>query len=709
MQGRSDRVRPSHTNFDLRRRGNLRSLLRLGTLLLLVVVLEAAIFLPYFTGAKIPPWDFLGSYNTAAFLWWSEGSFFRPMDWVPSSLAGYPAALMLQGSSWYLPVGFFAVFGPFTLHSSAVVSALHVAFGFCGTYALTRSFRLPFSVAAFAAVAGFFAVGYFSNAQHVDIVRAYAWTPWLFLVLSPRWPWQKIWSVPLAALMLWQAVTGMYPGMIFATVYVGVVWVAVFQWQDRPGFRSFLGPLSIATTAATLLCAPRLLPYMLLASDTAGDLPETSKFDVAMIGTLLFGYGDPGGFPNDISMNSFFLPATVLALCWFADYGQRISRLGLAVGIPAFALGMPFLPWFGLTQSWPGLGLSRFTMSDFKVFILLAVVLLACSGMQCLLKGAPMESTAFWTRFSGALALSIILLTVGISGPYTPWNWLPGFALLLLVLALILSCRFIWSSKRAIVLPIGVLVFTISSGALWAHTTQSPWGVSRISAEIETFGLSVDELISMRPVTAHEVQRPARNPLPNGYDYGMIFSPGWNSSYYTGQDAVGGYVNVKGSETVSRLTESLIDPNSGTAFAEFLAAPGRLLSAEASPENLRACAKSAACGDAAIVPTGYAAGYFKYQVSAANSTTAVLNEAYYAGWAAQACYVDGCKNLDSSRSADGLIQVSLPEGNYALQVQYHAPGRAVGWVVFATGVAVLIFGMLIRRKSGWRTDMDRGC
>lgn len=676
-------------------------MLRLNTLLLILFLLEGTVFAQYFLGTKIPPWDFLGSYNTNGFLWWTEGSFFDPVDWVPNSLAGYPAALVLQGSSWYLPVGIATLFGPFGLHSSAVVSALHVAFGFCGTYALVRSFRVPFSVATFAAVAGFFAVGYFSSAQHVDIVRGYAWAPWLLLVLSPHWPWTKIWSVPLAAVVLWQAATGIYPGMIFTTAYVGVVWVAVYQWQERPSLRSYLVPLSVSTIAAVLLCAPRLIPYIRLSDDTADEMTDTSKFDPAMVGTLLFGYGN-ADFPNDISMNTFFLPATVLALCWFADFGHRISRLGLAAGIPAFTLGMPFFPWFEATQSWPGLGLSRFTMNDFRVFILLGLVLLACSGMLCLVSRTSMTSSVFWKRFSGALALTIVLLVTGLWGPFTLQDWLPGFALLALVLSLILSSRFQWMPRRSAALPIALIVFTISSGVLWAQTTRLPWNVSRINAEIETYGTTVEDLMSLRSVDSPTMQRPARIPLPDGYDKNTILGAVWNGSYYSGKDAVGGYINLKGSETLGRLVASLTDPVSGTAFAEFLSAPGLVLANETSAETLRDCARSAACGHMTVVPVGYESGDLRYQISTAKPAEVVLNEAYYTGWHAEICKANGCTTLAPTRSINGLVQVSLPEGNYFLQVLYRAPGQEAGWAGFALGVAVMASGMLVRPRPRQR-------
>ena len=90
----------------------------------LIAALEAVAFGLYLVGLSVPPWDFFGSYNTDAYLWWSRGGVFDPVDWIPTLWAGYPAAAVLQNSAWYLPVGIAAAFGPFTLHSAAVVQAL---------------------------------------------------------------------------------------------------------------------------------------------------------------------------------------------------------------------------------------------------------------------------------------------------------------------------------------------------------------------------------------------------------------------------------------------------------------------------------------------------------------------------------------------------------------------------------------------------------
>ena len=66
-------------------RWSQRRLFRSVVLVFLLVILELWLFHGYITGSTIPPWDFLGSYNTDAYVWWTQGSFFAPIDWSTSA------------------------------------------------------------------------------------------------------------------------------------------------------------------------------------------------------------------------------------------------------------------------------------------------------------------------------------------------------------------------------------------------------------------------------------------------------------------------------------------------------------------------------------------------------------------------------------------------------------------------------------------------
>ncbi|MBN9629082.1 MAG: hypothetical protein J0I18_00450 [Actinobacteria bacterium] len=690
-------------------RSRSQKLLRAGIVGLVLVVLEAVVFHSWFTGAAIPPWDFLGSYNTDAYLWWTQGGFFHPVDWVANVWAGYPAALLLQNSAWYLPVGIVSAFVPFTLHASAALAALHVGFGAVGTYLLIRSFRMSFPIALVATVAAFFAVGYYSNAEHVDIARGYAWVPWVLLILSPAWPWRKFWSIPLAAFLLWQALTGMYPGMVVTTVYAGVVWVIVYQVVTRAKLWAFLLPAAISVVAAGLLSAPRLVPYFLLPGDAASGLGETSAFSLGEIGTLLFGYSSDH-LPNDISMRSFFVPAAVLLLALFARWRDPITKLATALAVPAFLLGMPFFPWFSASQALPGLGLSRFTMSDFKVFLVLSAVLYASSGIRTLLHAgrARAVSWGIWASLAAAFLFAAAMVVIGWKGPFASADWQPQAVVLALSLLVILLWILIrgWRLGRG-ALPVvaGVLVVaTAASGLVWAFGTRAPWHADRVATETAVWGETVDQLIARRVTDPSATQRPARLAFPSGSSLADMYSVAWNRVYYTDELSIGGYINLKGSKTQKLMQDALLDLQMGPALKGFLAAPGTLISHPTStgfsPSELTQCTTLKACGPATATPKSYEPGHFAYSISLDSPATAMLNESYFDGWAAKACSDGRCTTLHPTRSALGLIQVALPKGQYILEVDYQTQGRTLGWILFGAGVIIaLAFGVIVFVRS----------
>lgn len=694
-----------------------RRIFRVAALGLLLAALELVTFSGYFTGSLIPPWDFLGSYNTDAYVWWSQGGFFTPIDWSASAWAGYPTALVLQNSAWYLPVGVLSVFGPYTLHSAAILAALHVSFGAIGTYFLARALNSTFVVGLLATAAGFFAVGYFSNAEHVDITRGYALVPWVLLVLSPRWAWRRLWSVPLAALILWQAITGIYPGMLVALGYVGIIWVAFWQLLERPRVSRYLLPAGLSFFAAVLLSMPRLLPYALLQGGVTAGLPEASQLTPTAIGTLLFGYGAPS-LPNDISMRSFFVPAALLALAFFARWRDLTAKAGLAIGVPALLLGMPFWPWYAAEQALPGLGLSRFTMSDFKVFFILGIVLLSCSGLTRLVELARAETLPRDIRwsFAGVLVLAVALVAAALRGPYRLSDWIPGLFLFGLSAIAIIGFLFFRGRGGASQLMSGVLIsITIVSGLVWSNTTADPWRASRLDSERVTYGMTVDALLAERSSLSPKLaQRPARTPLGADRSSAQQLSVVWNGSFYSGKDAVGGYINLKGSQTEALLQKALSDPESGGAFARFLASPGSILTTRNSTPSsteLNDCARGATCGQDTIIPTFYKPGMFEYRVAASSKKSGFLNEAYFAGWDAEICTKKGrCSHLDTAQSSLGVIRIALPTGQYDLRLAYHTAGREVGWILFGLGGLIALASMvafgaraIVQKKRGTPT------
>ena len=669
----------------------------------LIAALEAVTFGLYLVGLTVPPWDFFGSYNTDAYLWWSRGGVFDPVDWIPTLWAGYPAAAVLQNSAWYLPVGIAAAFGPFTLHSAAVVQALHVAFGAVGAYLLIRRMGGSFPPALLAAAAWFFAVGIYSNAEHVDIVRGYAWLPWLLLVVSPLWSWRRWWAIPTATILLWQAATGVYPGILIAAAYVLPFWAvaAFFIWR-RPVALTVVG-IAVSALGAALLSGPRILPYLMQSTAPATATSDTSQFSIWMLGTAAFGYGS-AELPNDISMRSFFVPATVMVLACFASWRSRFTRAAAAILAPAVCLGLPFLPWFDAAQALPGMSLSRFSMSDFKPFLIMGVLLLGIAGAYAVAR-AIARGRLPRGGLAGAIVLLGVLALLGLLGPFSFLDWVPPLALAALVLVgVVVAVR--RPSRRRIRTVSVVVALTAVSGLMWSAITAETWQTWRAVSERHRYGSTVDELIASAGADAGQ-HRPGRETPGAEWTADELGSRTWNGAAYANTLAVGGNVNLRSTATFGALSDALDPAADGSKdVMDFLLASGRLATgagASVGTSELGGCGRLGGdCGPAVATPDGYRPGAFSFSVSAPRPLTGVLNEAYYPGWSAQAC--DGeCTTIRVASSPEGLVEIALPSGDYRLSIEYRTPGRAAGWLVFAAGAALCVVAtaataLLVRRR-----------
>ncbi len=99
---------------------------------------------------------------------------------------GFPSFLALQSGAWYAPLALLDAVGVvYTIHVATVVQVLHVLAGALGVYALLRQSGCSRGVALLGGVAFHFGAAFYSNQQHVDIVRAAALFPWLLYVLRP--------------------------------------------------------------------------------------------------------------------------------------------------------------------------------------------------------------------------------------------------------------------------------------------------------------------------------------------------------------------------------------------------------------------------------------------------------------------------------------------------------------------------------------------
>ncbi|MET0434562.1 MAG: hypothetical protein ABW025_10375, partial [Cellulomonas sp.] len=678
----------------------------------LLALPQLLVLLGYYRGDISPQFDFLGSYSTEAFAWWRDGSFFDPQQWMPYTWGGYPSATALQSSAWYLPVGLASAVTDYSVRVAAAVQALHVVLGALGMYVLARRMRLGRVAASLGLVAWSFAPGFFANAQHVDIVRGYAWAPWVLLLLSPAWPWRRWWSVPVATLLLWQVLVGIYPGMVVAFVYVGLVWVVAHQIWSRPRVTAYLLPLAVTVLLAVLLACLKFLPALSVRESVEPAGPDASVFGLGILGTVFFPY-DGSNLPTDMSLRSYFLPAAVVALLALVPWRDRGTRAPLLTAVACLLVSLPSWPWFRLLGDLPGFDLSRFRFSDYRPILLACVVLLALRGLADTLRRDAAArrdgtvATLSWRRWPALVVLLAVLAfaaavgqVTGFTAPRwsTPWTILLASAVVVAGLAAVGSPRWRVAVPDGRVLAAVLVALTLVSGTDWAFSTTRPWRAERAVAEAETWGTTSDVLIARRAEPAAvaqsavipAAQRPARTPLTDDPVPVVEYQKRWNTSYYTGIASVGGYSNLKGNAAFEEAMAAFQDPRTTVDARALYAAPGIVVATDGglpTADEVEACATTGACGrDLAVQPVGYRPGELTYRVSGSGGTV-LLNEAYYRGWEARACPDDGaCADVPLQRGPAGVVEAELPAGPSTLTLRYVTPGLELSWALFWAGL-----------------------
>jgi hypothetical protein len=711
--GRAVLTRPRHVPAAVTRAARHE----ITVVMLLLVALEAVVLGSYFSGTVTAPWDFLGSYNAEAFAWWHDGSFFSPPQWMPYVWGGYPAAASVQNSAFYLPVGLVSGLVPYTIHAATALQALHVGLGALGMYVLVRRHGLGRAESSLGLVAYFFAVGFFSNAQHVDIVRAFAWAPWVLVCLSPRWAWRSWWGVPAAALILWQAAVSSYPGALVQLLYGAVGWVVAQQLVTHAPLRRYLLPAAAAGGTALLLTVLKYLPFILIRGFEGSGKASTDTFSVGIFNTLFFAY-DVDGLPNDLSMRSFFLVAPVVPLALLA--APRVSRLvapAATLVVTALVIGLPVWPWDGLVDLLPGMGLSRFQMADSRVGLTVGAVALACVGLRRLRTEAPLPRGAV----VAVVTVPVVALVLGTAAGLAPEDWSVAWVLLAAVTAVIVAAgRELPAAARGAVgslTCVALVGLAAVSGTSWAFNESRTWRTPRAEVERLQWGATSGELVLQRAGVTSTDARPARDPLPDPAEIPPL-SQFLNYTYYSGALGVGGYVNLAGAQSFEAMQHPLVDPGPiGTDARTFWQAPGIVVqSTDVVPPaaEVQRCVDSGICGAALTAkPTGYAAGSWSYRVDVDAPLTVSFNEAWYPGFRLTACDVAGgtCEDVAVHVGDGGQTVAALVPGTWDLTLQYDTPGDRAGWAAFALGAAVVVLypagwgaARLVRRRRAARAE-----
>lgn len=661
---------------------------RLTILVTLLVLENIWFFSSHYRGTVTFSYDFSVSYHSVPFYWQGAVRAGEFPEWIPYQAFGYPISLNLQSGLFYPPLWIFPATGmTYSVYAAAIVQCLHILAGAFGMFAFARARRMSFAAALIAAVAYQAFGGFFCNAQHVDIVRGYALTPWLLAALtleddrSVRWS-RSWWVVPIVYLMM----TGVYPGQAVACLAFGFGYLAVQIVEARITVRHVA---TVARAAASRACAIvlglglsaiSLLPAWIQRDEisrieTATHLTRLhAKLD--HIFTTLFYYNYPK-LAGDLSMRSLFITVPILFGVFLLRRQTLRQHCSLVLVSLAAAAMMGVATIFELvTRVVPMLGMSRFPIADYRALVAAPLVVLGAHGLVELFERRI-------RRRSLIVALVLFASFVVLGGYRLHWFGFDTRFVIVLVAVMVLALATLVRAIPAWLLVACVVPLTLYDGHRMHSRVTRMW---REAPEYKPYKRFGRELV--KAIRADNVERPARG-IPrfqHAEDRGFPVLDGYLRGLYTADDYAG-----------SEHLRATIALRASPELTDYLmrASEPRVVAVEV-PDAVTAT-RAASVGSAATVH--YAAERVEYRASTQVDGILVENEPSFRGWR-------GYLDCDSAKEQSPLPAYwplrawRLPKGVHSFCARYSTPGLEIAVAITLSCLALWIAagGWLIWRR-----------
>ena len=696
----------------------LRSILSALWVPVVLLVLNVGVFLQHYAGTTTFPSDFIGGYHSMAYAWYRDGGFFSPPYWSPHTHFGYPTHLALQNSSFYLPVAILDWLKiPYTIEVATVLQCLHVWVGALGVFYFLRRRGIIILSALLGAIAYHFSGGFFSNAQHVDIIRGYAWLPWLLFavsrsVLQGSGRSRIVGSSWIIVLLL----TGSYPGLFIASFYI----VGYFILTELVGFSrcqnlDYLARLGCILLLAVLLSSLKFLPLISLISE----IQPSTDFAVSKIRwinllTLFFRSDLTLFLPSDITVRSLFITPIVLFLPFYVRSLSRNIWVGLSIAFLSLLFAFDWSGTATIDMPFPGMKLSRFPLLDYRPMFYLGLILLACESLQQLCNpSARIRCSAAWCS---RLGLTIFVIS-GVTGIALKvgYSWIQiqtevGFMLFSAVLIFTIPLGELMKLRLAAVMSdysqhfklVSALILVLVSGLRPLQTLSATWSFSTYRQYLESiYHVPYSNLyVNSEASTIKTAKRGSRSPN----SVSLIDTTGdpiqRNLPTYIKQFGTQGYDNGLKLKRRIKMVTMESDPN----LMRFMVRESQVIMVEnqvsefVQKKQFNTCLIDRFCisDDLGLSSMDlFSSDLAQYHLNIKRPILMVENELYYPGWSASLCpeksKVDkinqaACQKLIAKPWGEySLRSWVISEGEYVLTTTYKPPLMDFAWILFTIG------------------------
>lgn len=681
---------------------------RRWTPLIALAIVNLATFLPHYLGRMTFPWDFVAGYHAHSFGWYGAGSILSPPAWLPWSDMGFPAFLAIQSGAWYLPLAVIDSLGlGYSLPVATALQCLHVLAGAVGAYFLFRRYGFCGWISFLGALAYHFTAAFFSGQQFVDIVRAAAFLPWLWLVFHPGVLGRSRVAPWLAAVLLWQFLVAAYPGNIVSTAYGSAVvcLVSLLAMKSRQERIRYLLLLGSVVASAVLMAMIKWYPVVAQRSQLEYEAANQAILHWKLLATLLLPF-NADVFPGDLSMRSLWLPLSLLLGAMFAKIRTDAERLG--AGLVVLTLFMAaIVPQVAVLQAIvPGANVSRFLLSDWRPLFQLGLILLSLAGWTRLLR-SQYGRVAIVVRTSALVLISLFVIG-GMHQIGYPLTLLRTPLMSVLTTALLGVAAVILvgrgrapgaGKQRAAV----ALLCLMAGGeaAVYQFSQPVPWRAQwSQTTEILAYSDTL-EALGREGATPDTGRRPARYALGRTPAEALQHrrSLAYNRCWYARTYCVLGYNNLKMSAPHQRFASALTASGGDELFA-FARRPQQILLLPLAdggqvrgltPDNIQSHAIGALADRASVEFVEYSPGKVVYRIQIPESALVVENELWWSGWTVRYCNQSGCSApRPADRTPQELRSWPLEKGTWQVVLEYGNVDLRVGYLLFLAGLLLSV-------------------
>ena len=679
---------------------------RLWAVMCLVIVTHLLVFWRHYLGYDYFPWDFWKSYFAFVSFWTSLARHGFIPEWVPFEYMGYPFFINPQSGFFYPPLWVFVLPGlHYSLQTAAIVQCLHVLWGACGVFLLVRVITGQLWPALLGALAYHFFGGFYCNAEHSDIVRAYSWLPWLFWSATPGN--RLVARNYLLPLVIYCVVSSSYPGNIASHLFVvGLYILGVTYYHDQGnGLRLFV-QMSALVALGLLLCTVVVLPAFLMRRylyHFAAHLPTNNWTTVnwlSLISPWAVGNAPIRGFTGDPSMISAYVGVPVVALAfsirkrnpdpvvlWWIIFAVSLS---LAAGESSAFYSI-------LARLCPLLSMSRFPSSDYRGLIALALIVLAAMSLKQWLQAGDTPSSH---RLLRGRLLCVSLIPIAVLGgvfivliPTSELLWIIGMWLIVGAILWLQTTPLRFRKKLSVAL---ILAAVLVQGFHTIYVSQWTW--TGESSALENFyqkklGFSTKTHHVGAFEKLHSLSiRPARMSLPRqDFAWAGYLDGTFQTNDYSNTELIAQY-NISHEETLRAFMQK---PSTVAIF------PGvKRVTKEMLLQKLGQSETGTTAAKDAVAPLKFGLNSEQYRIQLSSDSVVVMNEIWFPGWEGQIWHgkTEG-PGVIATNVDEALRAWQLPAGSYRLKTRFTTPYLRSSLAISAVALLLYIIVILHRLVS----------